>query len=219
MVGAQTRAQMEDRNTCDLVSRCLYLAVWFYTNPLTAPVLSFSSGKAKTLRWTNPSAFPFKICKASRTGPGHALPPPNMAAVQGDSDLYHSGSHYSQGSRRNTPIPCGAEHMAWLKKCSPAQRTEHVPETKTAGWSQASQQNHLPLGSAWAQIMSGLSVAAGAVATPFPLSDASPNPSPATCFFCEISNCLQLSYWIMNTPASAYHQTFSRPPGELRRDG
>lgn len=126
------------------------------------------------------------------------------------------GSHYSQGSRRNTRSPCGAEHMAWLKKCSPA-RIIYISGTKTAGWNRGSRHSDPHLGSAWTQITSRLSMITGAVETTFPW--VTPPPTPALPRAFVKYQIAWSSYWIMNMAASAYHQAFSSPPGELRRDG
>lgn len=106
--------------------------------------------------------------------------------------------------------------MAWLKKCSPA-RIIYISGTKTAGWNRGSRHSDPHLGSAWTQITSRLSMTTGAVETTFPWVTPPPTPALPRAFVKYQIACS--SYWIMNMAASAYHQAFSSPPGELRRDG
>lgn len=191
--------------------------MWLWINQLASPALSFYSGKVKTLKRTNPKDFSVQNLQSLKSWARECPASTQHGCYQGDSDLCCLGSHYSQGSRRNTQNPCGAEHMAWLKKCSPAQRIDYISETKTAGCSQDSQQNDPHLGSPWTWIMSRLSMTTGAVTTTFPWVTPPPTPALPHAFVKYQIACS--SYWIMNMSASAYHQAFSSSPGELRRDG
>lgn len=74
------------------------------------------------------------------SGPGASehspFPVSTVWLLSRDAALCCSGSHYSQRSRPNTQSPRDAEHMAWLKKCSPAQRNRKCHRDKNT-WLEA----------------------------------------------------------------------------------